>query len=744
MLAINSLFKWSCLGLGTALFAFPGLNGAAIGQQTPAQRYQPVRGNVYDAPAADSKTESNADYYPERVHSENIQQIAYQQASEPAVPAILAGPKSTNPTMTRKSPADFANQMGVRPMASSAPKVGQTAIPVAVVPQVQQFINNRSLRSPAVKAEQNADRATATQAAAARTAEVKAVQTATGSANDFMAAVNQTKQNDQLAAQQTRRPVAPATPVANASAGLPESPGQTIQDTRVQPVAAQVQQTASQIKQASAQLQSGMTNLPPVASAAIKIAAPAIEVVTSGPDTIGINKPSQYKVIVRNNSTIKASRVLVGVNMPSWVDIENIALTSGGKEITDGKEQARLVWSVDQIPGNSAQTLTITAIPRKAEIFDVGVEWTLVPMVGKASIRVTEPKLEMSISGPQEVQYGETALYHVAVRNPGTGAAENVTVMLPEALGGERATLGIIAPGKEKNFQVELLARTAGDLNLVATATGENNLKTSAERALKVRRAHLEIVMNGPPLKYSGSVGKYTVTLTNTGDAAATELITAVALPEGVKYLKGIDSIKLIEGGTRWPVGALAPGQSRSYEMFCQLDTSGDLQLEVGARGKGDLAASNACITTVETIADLVLTVADLKGPLPTGEAVPYTVSIRNRGSKAATGVNLVMQFSEGIEPKAAKGLTHQIVPGKVMFSSIEQIDPGQEMNFEITAEALKSGTHIFRAQVTSDDSDVREIAEGTTRYFGDPVESSSISQQPAASTADASNNSFE
>ena len=104
------------------------------------------------------------------------------------------------------------------------------------------------------------------------------------------------------------------------------------------------------------------------------------------------------------------------------------------------------------------------------------------------------------------------------------------------------------------------------------------------------------------------------------------------------------------------------------------------------------------------------------------------------------------MQFSEGIEPKAAKGLTHQIVPGKVMFSSIEQIDPGQEMNFEITAEALKSGTHIFRAQVTSDDSDVREIAEGTTRYFGDPVESSNLipNQQPAASTADASSNSFE
>ena len=137
--------------------------------------------------------------------------------------------------------------------------------------------------------------------------------------------------------------------------------------------------------------------------------------VTVGPDTISINKRSEYKVVVRNNSSMKAERILVGINMPTWVDIENLSLTSGGKEITDGQDQARLVWSVDQVPGNSSQTMTISAIPRKAEIFDVGVEWTLVPLVGKTSIRVTEPKLEMAISGPSEVQYGETALYHVCL-----------------------------------------------------------------------------------------------------------------------------------------------------------------------------------------------------------------------------------------------------------------------------------------------------------------------------------------
>lgn len=509
-----------------------------------------------------------------------------------------------------------------------------------------------------------------------------------------------------------------------AASAMAEGAGSTTPDVMSLTEAEELPQAsfASQAGQQSQVVPASSTTDAPAAS--VRLAAPALQVEAYGPESIGINKPATYQIVVRNNNTMEATRVLVGINMPEWVDLENISMTTGEREITDGKNQARLVWSVDRVPGNTTQTITVTAIPRKPEMFDLGVEWTMVPRVGRTSVRVTEPKLEMSIAGPKEVMYGETALYHVTVRNPGTGDAEDVVVMLPEALGGERATLGDIGAGKEKNFQVELLARTAGDLNLVATAAAEGNLKASSERSLVVRRANLEVSMKGPGLKYAGSVGQYMIEITNDGDATATDIVSAVALPQGVKYLSGIEGVKLIEGGMRWPVGSLDPGQTRTYKINCQLDTSGDLQLEVGARGKGELAASSACLTTVETVADLVLTVSDPKGPLPTGQEVPYQIHIRNRGSKAAKGVNLVMQFSDGIEPRDAKGLEHRLVPGQVFFSPIEKINPGQEMTFEVAAEALKSGTHVFRAQLTCEDSDAREVAEGTTRFFGDEIQS--------------------
>lgn len=759
MLALNSLIVKSCRTLGlAAVVVSSALVGVTDGQQTPAQRYEPVRTNIYDLP------EAKSDYYPEQVHREGVRQIAYQQPVEPKVPSILSGIKDasarnnvfelpapgstpvvggTIKTMPPKSPADFANQMGLRAKSfgavqstpTSQPAVKSAAIPVGVIPQTNTLPTSQALTTKPAVPMTPVVNPTIRQVAAEAAAERASIQT-----ESIRSSMTDRFSND-LRSQTT--PTAKVARQVQPTVGKVQTP-QKVAPVETQPVA-QPQASVRRKPIRDQQVLPTSANVPVSEKASIKIAAPAIEVVTVGPQTIGINKASEYKVVVRNNSSIRAERILVGVNLPTWVDIENLSLTSGGKEITDGEGQARLVWSVDQVPGNSSQTMTISAVPRKAEIFDVGVEWTLVPLVGKASIRVTEPKLEMSISGPKEVQYGETALYHVSVRNPGTGAAENVSVMLPEALGGERATLGLIPPGKEKHFQVELLARAAGDLNLVATAAAEGNLKADAERALIVRRAALEIVMNGPPLKYAGGVGKYSVTLTNTGDATANELVAAVALPSGVKYLKGIDAVKLIDGGMRWPVGALAPGESRNYDMFCQLDTSGDLQLEVGARGKRDLAASSVCKTTVETIADLVLSVADLKGPLPTGEQVPYTIKIRNRGTKAAKGVNLVMQFSDGIEPHSAKGLEHQIAPGKVMFSPISRIDPGQEMTFEVNAEAYKSGTHIFRAQLTCEDSDAREIAEGTTRYFGDSIDPPAMlnNSRSASSEEQVDGNSF-
>ena len=76
MLALNSLFVTSCRALGlAAVVVSSALVGVTNAQQTPAQRYEPVRSNIYDT------KEAKSDYYPEQVHREGVRQIAYQPVS---------------------------------------------------------------------------------------------------------------------------------------------------------------------------------------------------------------------------------------------------------------------------------------------------------------------------------------------------------------------------------------------------------------------------------------------------------------------------------------------------------------------------------------------------------------------------------------------------------------------------------------------------------------------------------------
>ena len=343
---------------------------------------------------------------------------------------------------------------------------------------------------------------------------------------------------------------------------------------------------------------------------------------------------------------------------------------------------------------------------------------------------VTQPKLEMTISGPDDILYGDKAVYQVEIRNPGTGTAEEVVVKLPEALGGESQPIGNITPGKSQRFQIELFARTAGELNLLATATANGELTSSVQRKVRVRRANLEVTLNGPAKKYAGTDATYNVTVTNRGDAIAEDVMAAIALPNGVEYLGGLDNAEQTGNGLTWNVGSMKPGDSEEYNIRFVLNTSGDVQLEVGTRGAGDLAAANQCVTTVQTVADLTLNVVDPRGPLPTGETVAYEIRIKNRGSKAATNIDVVMHFADGIEPTAAEGMKNQISPGEVAFNAIPAIQPGQEIVLTVMAQAEQSGTHVFRAQLTCDDSDSSEIAQGTTRFYGDTVRAQAKSLQ--------------
>jgi len=423
-----------------------------------------------------------------------------------------------------------------------------------------------------------------------------------------------------------------------------------------------------------------------------------------------------------NAGVTEARNVLVRVAIPDNVQVVSTQASDGNDRIErEAGAERSLVWNLGSVPARAERQLTLKLIPTANRPFNLTAEWAMSPLSSTASIDVREPLLNIALSGPSQIIHGETKVYSIVLSNPGTGDAKDVSIRL--AMGNESADtlqVGMLPAGGNKKFDVEITARRAGPMQIVAVATGANNLQTQAVEQIVVQRPDLRMQALGSAHKFAGSVGTYQVRVTNVGDATARNVQVAARLPAGVKYVRGIDGVDTESGALRWKVGELAPGTERTYRFFCELTTDGTASFRFLASGDGGLEATSDVVTRVEALADLKLEVNDPKGPIPIGEEVTYEIQITNRGTKSATQVQIVAQFSEGIEPIAAGGGRADLIPGQVVFQPISRIGPNEVTKLTIKARADTEGNHVFRAEVNCTDPQTKLIAEDTTRFFGE------------------------
>ena len=462
----------------------------------------------------------------------------------------------------------------------------------------------------------------------------------------------------------------------------------------------------------------------PVADAlALRSEAPPLKVETHGPRAVVIGRPASYTVSITNGGGVPATGVAASVALPSWVEVAGGDASSGDTQhavATGGG--AALVWNLKSVAAGGREQLRLQLIARESQPFELGVSWQVTPAPDSARIQVQEPQLQLALLGPDDVLFGETNIYTIAISNPGTGDAENVALRVgslsPNGADSPVQQIGTIAAGAQREIEIEVNARQSGQLQIDVEAVAEGGLRNQTSKQVRVRRAELAMQVIGPPLKYAGSIANYQVTITNSGDATADNVSAEAVIPVGAKYIGGIEQAHLQGNRLLWTIGQLPPGNERSFAIQCDMTAAGELRFDVAAQGDGNLSVADSVATRVEAIADVKLLVNDPQGPMPTDSNVEYELLLVNRGTKAAREIKAVMQFSEGIEPVAAAGHQAEVVPGQVLFATIEELGPGQQMTLRVTARSSQAGNHIYRAAVTSTDPEIRRVAEGTTRFF--------------------------
>ena len=143
-----------------------------------------------------------------------------------------------------------------------------------------------------------------------------------------------------------------------------------------------------------------------------------------------IGREATYLVTIKNSGEVAAQDVAAIVKIPEWTDVAGSQVTAGTTRVAAGDANEPFQWKIPRLEAHSKETLSLRLLPRKGRGFDLAVQWTFSPIATQTIVDVQEPKLTLSLAGPDEVVYGQSKLYRLTIANPGTGDAENVIIKL--------------------------------------------------------------------------------------------------------------------------------------------------------------------------------------------------------------------------------------------------------------------------------------------------------------------------
>lgn len=208
-------------------------------------------------------------------------------------------------------------------------------------------------------------------------------------------------------------------------------------------------------------------------------------------------------------------------------------------------------------------------------------------VVSTPSLTITKTNDIVGFTNP-----GKVVTYTVTVANATTATDSARAVVLTDVLpagftytvGGattQTFILGDIAPGKSVTTTYTATISTtqaAGTYSNTASAQGINVSKVSATSAVAVRVPQVLGAVSTPSLTITktakptttnpGKVVTYTVTVTNTGDADATDVVLTDTLPTGFTF---------VDNGTNahtWVIGALAANHQRVINYMVLVGTT--------------------------------------------------------------------------------------------------------------------------------------------------------------------------
>lgn len=345
------------------------------------------------------------------------------------------------------------------------------------------------------------------------------------------------------------------------------------------------------------------------------------------------------------------------------------------------------------------------------------------------SFRVVEPQLTIEKFMPPEVVICDPIPVRIVVTNPGSGTADNVVIrdMLPDGWTGENgqrgfeSSVGSLGPGQSREVTFRAKANAVGSFRNCATVEGGGNLKAEACAETRVTQPRLELVKTGRSEQYLGRPSTFDITVRNSGDAVARDVIVTDTIPAGLRPLRATQGGRVSGNQLSWSLGALDPGASRTLQVECIADQAGQFRNVANARGYCCEAAAEAPLV-VRGIPAVLLEVVDENDPDEIGTDEEYLITVTNQGSAPATNIRIICE----VQPEAdylssrGEGGMQAAVSGKtVTFAPLPSLAPKAQARFYVVVKGTREGDTRFKVTLFTNETGERPIEETeATRFY--------------------------
>jgi uncharacterized repeat protein (TIGR01451 family) len=389
--------------------------------------------------------------------------------------------------------------------------------------------------------------------------------------------------------------------------------------------------------------------------------------------------------------------------------------------------QQRTAEAITDLQGNA--TVTLAQAQPAAGVNRIGIEIIRPPdpccptgpgiIIGRGETTKewVAPQIAVNKQGPPAVAVGQVFNYTITVANTGRLEADGITVRdaVPEGLTYVSSqppairegrdliwTLGVLPPGGSQVLTVAFQADRVGSYTNAVVATTPEGLRADSAATTQVAAPGLAAAITGPQTGTVNNPIEYRISVTNTGNGPATNVVLTAQFDAGLVHESGANPVQL-------EIGTLTGGQTRETSLVLTPRQAGQLKTTVTATGDGNLVSTAQHVVTV-TQPRITLNKTGPAFKYVRGQ-VEWTLTVVNPNDAPLTNVVLRDQLPPEVSFLQASG-GGLLQANNLVVWNLGTLQAGEERRVQVTARAETVAPRAVNVATATADGGLSQRAE--------------------------------